>query len=261
MQDALPKASAETPHILIVEQDAAVGASRRLAFQAAGMTAVAVGSAVAALQHLEAGGAMLVVADLDLPDASGTVLLELIRKRSAVPVIIVGPRNEKQRRIAALSLGADGYVEKPADNDVLIAHVQAVLRRGQLAAVYATDTAHTMIAAAEPPQAQLDEVVTFEGWTFDIAGQTLETPKKKAIEIAAAESALLAVFARHPRKILSRAEITALGGADVESDERSIDVILGKLRKKLAPHADGAKLIKTVRGKGYLFSARVLPVG
>jgi two-component system, OmpR family, response regulator len=225
-----------------------------------GLQTVAAANPVKAMQHLETGAIALVLLDLDAPDGSGLDLLQLIRRRSHIPIIVVGAAGQKQRRVAALDLGADDFIEKPADADILIAHARALLRRAQLAQFQVTDTAHSDIGASAPPQALLDDVVTFEGWRLDISGHRLWTPGNVLIELTAAECSLLAVFAKHARRTLSRPEIAALRGTSDDSSERAIDVAIKKLRAKLAEHRGGRALIKTARGAGYLFPAHVTPV-
>jgi DNA-binding response OmpR family regulator len=101
------------------------------------------------------------------------------------------------------------------------------------------------------------DVLRFEGWKLDVPGQRLWAPKNREIEITSGECNLLEVFARNARRTLSRAEIEAKRKARPGNDEHSIVGLIRHLRRKLELHAGGAKLIKTVRGEGYLFWAEV----
>lgn len=236
--------------IAIVEDDPVISALMREAFDNAGFAASEVRSGLELRALMGAGGIDLVTLDLGLPGDDGIDLARDIRHRHDVPIIIVSAQGRPISKVVALEVGADDYVVKPFDFDELIARVRAVLRRvrrGELGGF------------AEPVPVAVG-VLSFDGWRFDVAGHRVWAPSGATVELTAAECELLAIFAGSPRIVLSRIEIARqLRGDDDSASERSIDVIVGRLRRKLEAHAAGVELIKTLRGSGYLFCVAVRP--
>ena len=233
--------------IAIVEDDKVISDQMREAFEEAGFAVSEVRSGDELKVLLAGGGVNLVTLDLDLGHGNddGIDLAREIRKVSDVPIIVVTGSRRKLHRILSLELGADDVIAKPFDFDELIARVRAILRR---------------VRRAQMPSEARD-ILRFEGWRFDVAGHRVWAPSGKPVEgLTGAECELLAIFANHARVPMTRQEIRRqLRGEGDTADERSIDVIVGRLRRKLEPHAEGVDLIKTLRGEGYLFCVEVQP--
>lgn len=186
----------------------------------------------------------LAVLDVMLPGEDGLSLCRRLRASGDVPVLMVTARGDEVDRIVGLEIGADDYLPKPFNPRELVARVRAILRRTR-------DRHH---AAVIPPT----ERYGFGGWLVDVGARSLATPDGPEIELTAGEFALLLCFVTHPQRVLSRDQLLDwTRGRNAVPFDRAIDVQLGRLRRKLAGHADGETLIKTVRGDGYQFTRPV----
>ena len=244
-----------TSRIAIVEDEPVISEQIREALVAAGFDAVELRSGQELKALLGRAPVNLVLLDLGLPGEDGFGIVRELHARYDVPIMIVTAATRQVERIMGFAAGADDYVVKPVDLDELVARVRAVLRRANRA-----ESAGGRRTAAAPAVGAASGMITFEGWRFDIAGHRLRAPSGELVDLTAAECDLLAVFVGSPRIALSRAEIARqLRGEDDKAAERSIDVIVGRLRRKLESHAGGIELIKTLRGSGYLFCVEVHP--
>lgn len=183
----------------------------------------------------------LCIVNLGLPDMDGMQVVRELQDGSPCAVLILTGRNDVTDRVLGLELGADDYIVKPFEPRELVARVRSILRRYQRSA--ASD------ASVERNTAR------FAGWTFDASRHALTAPDGREISLSAAEAGLLATLLRRPNKILSREQL--LGERDVDPFDRSIDVRISRLRRKLDDDPQNPKLIKTVYGAGYLFAAQV----
>jgi DNA-binding response OmpR family regulator len=254
MQTSVTTSTAEAPqvaatHVAIVEDDETVLDVLRIAFEDAGFR-VSLARNGAELKAIIAAGAVhLISLDLGLPNEDGIDLARDICARHDIPLIIVTGRTKKISKIVGLEVGADDYIVKPFDLDELIARARAILRRSRRAVPAIPDCANAGAAC-----------VTFDRWRYDIRGYRLWTPASEVVELTSSELDLLTIFVRHPRTPLSRARIAEkLRGSADAAAERSIDVLVGRLRRKLERYAEGQELIRTVRGEGYLFASEVIP--
>ncbi len=184
----------------------------------------------------------LCIVDLGLPDMDGMQVVRELQEGSPCAVLILTGRNDVTDRVLGLELGADDYIVKPFEPRELVARVRSILRRYQRAA---------------PPDAPPAEpnLARFAGWAFDKGRHALIPAAGDEVSLSAAEAALLLTLLRRPNKILSREQL--LGERDVDPFDRSIDVRISRLRRKLGDDPQNPKLIKTVYGAGYLFSAQV----
>jgi len=182
------------------------------------------------------------IIDLGLPDLDGLEVMKRTRARCNCGILIVTGRSDVSDRVVGLELGADDYVTKPFEPRELVARVRSVLRR------------RDATGAAKADGTQRVEVAIFADWHFVPATNTLIATNGERSTISAAEADLLITFLRHPNRILQR---ETLVGRELLPSDRSIDVRVSRLRRKLEIDPQRPNLIKTVYGAGYLFLGKV----
>lgn len=183
----------------------------------------------------------LVVMDLMLPGEDGLSLTRRIKARGNTPVIMLSARGEDIDRIVGLEVGADDYLAKPFNPRELLARIRAVMRRG---------------GGEATPAADKDDSVHFGPFALDLAAQRLSRGEED-IPLTQAEFTLLKVFVEHPNRALSRDQIMDwLKGFDRDPFDRSIDVRVTRLRRKLEDDPANPVYIRTVWGQGYLFAPK-----
>ena len=180
----------------------------------------------------------LCIIDLGLPDMDGLEVMQRVRSQSACGIIILTGRAHISDRVMGLELGADDYILKPFEPRELVARVRSILRRRE--------------SAQNSPARQIAE---FSGWHFNLANNTLSAANGEEHPLSTSEAELLKVFVNNPNRILQREQL--MGSRDVSPTDRSIDVRISRLRRKLEADAESPALIKTVYGAGYLFLATV----
>lgn len=183
----------------------------------------------------------LCIIDLGLPDMDGIELMQRVRAQTSCGILILTGRAYVSDRVMGLELGADDYVLKPFEPRELVARVRSILRR------------HDGAPAGSVTPAR--QVAAFCGWRFDLANNTLCAPNGDSSQLSTSEANLLKVFVKQPNRILQREQL--LGTRDLAATDRSIDVSISRLRRKLEPDAGSPSFIKTVYGAGYLFLATV----
>ncbi|MCO5100044.1 MAG: response regulator [Burkholderiaceae bacterium] len=215
-----------------------------------GFEVAAVADGAEMRRHLAEHRADLVLLDLGLPHEDGLVLARELRSRDDVPgIIIVTGRGEPVDRILGLELGADDYIPKPFDLRELVARVRSVLRRLRPEGAAQPAAAHT---ARQP------ERFEFDGWRIDLGARSVALPDGTSVALTTSEFDLLATFVRHPNRALTRNELMdVLYRREAGPFDRAIDVLVGRLRRKIERDPADPKLVKSVRGVGYLFAARV----
>ena len=187
----------------------------------------------------------LVLLDLRLPDEDGFTLVKELRGLPNLAVIMVTGRSDPFDKVLGLELGADDYVTKPFNERELLARVRSVLRR-----------AHPDTPESKAPRGR--NLAHFSGWQLDLPAQELTSPEGTGVFLTTREFQLLAALVNHGQQVLSRDSILELlSGRDWTPIDRSIDVLVGKLRKKLGDDAHNPGLIKTVRGAGYILAVPV----
>jgi two-component system OmpR family response regulator len=233
-------------HLLLVEDD---GEMRHLVarlLREAGfrVSAARDGREMWDVMESPAGPPDLVLLDVMLPGASGLDLLRRLRERGRVPVMMLTARGEEMDRVLGLELGADDYVAKPFAPRELVARVRALLRRAAPA------------EAAPDPRSRR---ITFAGWVLDTARRELVAPDGVSVDLSGAEYDLLLAFLEHPGRVLSREQLLEVARRRVGVDpfDRTVDVQVSRLRRKIEPEEGSPALIKTVRGAGYVFVAEV----
>ncbi len=199
-------------------------------------------SGEALLRQLRQRTPGLCILDLGLPDMDGLELLRQIRAQHAFGLLILTGRGDTYDRVTGLELGADDYMVKPFEPRELIARVRSVLRRYQ--------------PALPGTQGEAPRVAAFAGWRFDSATHDLTSPAGQTETLSLAEATLLRRLLERPNQILSREQL--LDGRNLDALDRSIDLRVSRLRKRLEENPQHARLIKTVYGAGYLFCAEVV---
>jgi DNA-binding response OmpR family regulator len=194
------------------------------------------------LERAQRSAPDLCIIDLGLPDMDGMQVVRELQDGSPCAVLILTGRNGVTDRVLGLELGADDYIVKPFEPRELVARVRSILRRYQRAAP--TETA-----------AETRHIAHFDAWRFDRERHALIAPDGREINLSAAEAGLLMTLLERPNRILSREQL--LGERDIDPFDRSIDVRVSRLRRKLEDNPHDPRLIKTVYGAGYLFSAQV----
>jgi two-component system OmpR family response regulator len=158
-------------------------------------------------------------------------------------------RGEEIDRIVGLEMGADDYLPKPFNPRELVARIKAVLRRME-----ASSGGRAERGAVRPQ----DEILTFVGWRLDVGARRLTAPDGVLVPLSAGEFDLLAAFTSHPQRVLSRDYLLDLAkGREAQPFDRSIDVQVSRLRRKIEEDPSNPQLITTVRGGGYIFTVPV----
>ncbi|WP_052080923.1 response regulator [Pseudomonas sp. ML96] len=184
----------------------------------------------------------VIILDLMLPGEDGLALCRELRASSDIPILMLTARCEPTDRIIGLELGADDYMAKPFEPRELVARIQTILRRVR----------DDRSAPREEPRANL----RFDGWTLHCVLRQLQSPDGLVVPLSNAEFRLLWVFLERPRRVLSREQLLdEARGRSIEAFDRSIDLLVSRLRQKLGDDPRSPALIKTVRGEGYLFDA------
>ena len=187
-----------------------------------------------------------VILDVGLPGEDGLSICRRLRGKSTVPIIMVTGRASDTDRIVGLELGADDYLPKPFNPRELVARVRAVMRRS---------------ATAEPQQAETPQTLMFEGWRLDMARRQLLAPDGEPRSLTSGEFNILSIFCQNPRKVLSRDDLLdMLHGRAAAVFDRSIDVQISRLRRKIEANLKDPSFIKTVRYGGYFFTPQVTPM-
>ncbi len=203
------------------------------------------------LSRLTAREFDLILLDLMLPDEDGLSLCRKIRQSSSVPIIIITAVNDDIDRVAALEMGADYYMTKPLNVRVLMAYIKTILRRQK-------NTSQLIINT--PPLSQSSTYCyTFEGWTLNVKERSLICPAMTRVTLSYGEFQILLSLAKTPRCVLSRDTLLdATLTNERDSFDRSIDVLVSRIRKKLKAHTNDFNFIKTIRNVGYLLDCDVV---
>jgi len=186
----------------------------------------------------------LVILDLMLPGEDGLALARSLRSESSLGIVIVTGRGDLVDRIIGLEMGADDYLPKPFNLRELLARVKSVLRR--------------IHGPAEARTAAHRQRVRFAGWELDLASRELTSPAGEQVRLTTGEFDLLSVFVNNANQVLSRDRLLDLArNREAGPFDRTIDVQVGRLRRKLEDDPQRPTIIKTVRGTGYIFTPTV----
>ena len=247
--------STAVPHLLVVDDEPAVRTLLRECFELEGYRVSEAASGVELAARLAEAPVHLITLDIGLGGENGLDIARHVRTTNNVPIIMITGKGDTIDRVVGLELGADDYITKPFHVREVLARVRAVLRRYEGAA------AVTAGGEAQPSEtAATGERLAFEGWTLDIPRREL-TSAGGAQDLTTAEFNMLELFVRRPSRVLSRDNIMdLLKGHEWSPYDRSIDSLIVRLRKKIEPDPETPRLIKTVRGVGYVFAAEVRKV-
>ena len=237
--------SATTPHVLALDDDPDI---RRvledyLSSQELRVSAVATGAEMLAI--LESEPVDLLLLDLKLPGENGLDLARRVRETSRVPILILSGKSDEADRVMGLELAADDYVTKPFSPRELLARIRAVLRRAQ---------------TAEPVERIEKELraYRFAGWELNVRLHRLTAPDGRKVPLTNGEFSLLCAFLSAPQRILSRDQLLERSRLhSLEVYDRSIDVTILRLRRKIESDPSNPSLLTTERGAGYSFTAEV----
>ncbi|MGH6621588.1 MAG: response regulator [Alphaproteobacteria bacterium] len=234
----------KTPHILVVDDDREIRSLVAQLLRKHGFRVTDAADGREMMQVLEDGRFDLVVLDLMLPGEDGLSLCRRVRGASSLPIIMLTAMGEETDRIVGLEMGADDYLPKPFNPRELLARIRAVLRRTG--------------GEAPEPQEENGGLRVFEGWALDLAKRELRAPDGTLVPLTAGEYDLLAAIVERPGRVLSRDQLLDLTrGRDAAPFDRSVDVQISRLRRKLEPDPKGPQIIKTVRGGGYVLACEV----
>jgi len=187
----------------------------------------------------------LVILDLKLPGEDGMSIARQLRDESEIPIIMLTGRKEEADRVMGLELGADDYLTKPFSPRELLARIRALLRRTRGQETVADGLARI-------------RAYRFAGWELNVRLRRLKSPEGEIVSTTNSEFNLLVAFLAAPQRVLSREQLLEL--SRLHNDEvydRSVDVQVGRLRKKIGPDGAQTQLIRTERGAGYVFTAAV----
>ena len=241
--------AATAPQLLVVDDEPELRSLLVEYFVRHGFAVEAVADAAAARASLALRPPALAILDINMPGENGLSLARWMREAHArVGLVMLTTASDTVDRVVGLELGADDYVPKPFEMRELLARVRAVLRRAE------TTAAAPAAAASDPSAATPSRRVAFGACLLDLDERRLLGADARDIDISAAEFDLLALFARHPNRPLNRDQIMEQAhhrGWDVF--DRSIDLRIMRLRRKIEKNPDKPELIKTVRNVGYVF--------
>jgi len=236
-----------TDHILVVDDDREIRTGVVDYLRKNGLRADAAVDGRDMLAQLDTSAFDLIVLDIMMPGDDGLVLCRTLRggKHRAIPIVLLTARDDETDRIIGLEMGADDYVVKPFSPRELLARIKAVIRRTRML----------------PPNLRITEstpMLAFGRWRLDTTARHLLDENDTIVPLSGAEFRLLRVFLDHPQRVLSRDQLLNLTqGRDAELFDRSIDLLVSRLRTRLEDTAKDQSYIKTVRSEGYVFSMSV----
>ena len=234
-------------HILVVDDDREIRELVSSYLKKNGLRASVAADGRHMRTFLEGNTVDLIVLDVMMPGDDGLVLCRELRasKHKATPVLMLTARDDEMDRIIGLEMGADDYLSKPFAARELLARIKAVLRRTRML----------------PPNLQISEagqLLRFGDWRLDTIGRHLIDNEGTEIALSGAEYRLLRVFIDHPQRVLNRDQLLNLTqGRDAEIFDRSIDLLVSRVRQRLGDDAREPTYIKTVRAEGYVFAVPV----
>ena len=245
--------NSESPiRILVVDDEPAIRSILRSGLENEGYEVSEAGSKAELLRCLQATSIDLITLDLDLCGEDGLELAREVRAQHNIPIIMITGKVDAFDRVAGLERGADDYIVKPFHILEVLMRARSVLRRYELESIV-EDVGNAVSIA--PERYRLD------GCILDVPRRELKTANGEVIDLTDAEFGLLLSFLRQPARILSRDELMrALNGRNWSPEDRTIDGHIARLRRKIDSQSEAPRLIKSVRGIGYVFTGDVAPL-
>jgi two-component system, OmpR family, response regulator len=199
-------------------------------------------------EHIDAEPIDLIILDMMLPGDDGITLCRKLQAQHSIPIVILSAAGEETDRIIGLEVGADDYISKPFNPRELLARMRAILRRSN--------------AQEKPEMIEVQHnALKFVRWTLNLSTRQLISPEQAEISLSAGEYDLLVAFLENPKQVLSRDQLLDLTKHRyANAYDRSIDMQVSRLRQKMEDDPKKPKMIKTVRGGGYIFAMPVSKV-
>ena len=232
------------PHILVVDDDREIRDLLARFLRKHGFRVETASDGKEMFKALAVGRFDLAVLDLMLPGEDGLSLCRRVRSGSDLPIVMLTAIGEDTDRIVGLEMGADDYLAKPFNPRELLARIRAVLRRAP--------------EMRQQPEADRSRTFEFQGWVLDAGRRSLHAPDGVLVDLTAGEFDLLLALVEHPGRVLNRDQLLDLTrGREAGPFDRSVDVQVSRLRRKIEEDPKQPALIKTVRGGGYVFAGTV----
>jgi two-component system OmpR family response regulator len=239
--ESSPAVAANPPHVLVVDDDPDIRSvlEEYLAKNELRVTTAASGREM--LKTFETEAIDLVLLDVRMPGENGMLLVQALRERASVPVVLLTGNAEEADRVMGLELGADDYVTKPFSPRELLARIRAVLRRYQM-------------PVEGPARDDKRRAYRFAGWELNLRTRKLSAPDGRKLELSNGEFSLLTAFCGAAQRVLSRDQLMSLSRLhNAEVYDRTVDVQIVRLRRKIETDPARPQLIVTERGAGYIF--------
>ena len=239
----------EMPLILVVDDDRQIRTMLRRYLSEERFEVLEAADGAEMRKALLSADVHLILLDLTLPGEDGLSLARHVRQTSSIPIIMLTGKSDVIDRVAGLEAGADDYIAKPFHLREVLARIRTVMRR--------------VPAVAEPPSVTPDSQdgvgrLRFEGWCLDLSRRTLDSAQSGEVALTTGEFELLRVLALNANHVLTRDQLMDMSkGRDWTPFDRAIDTQIVRLRRKIEIDPSVPTLIKTVRGRGYVFSATV----
>ena len=235
----------QSPHIMFVEDDADIRTLVAHFLEQNGYRVSVARDGRELDRALAVSRIDLLILDIMLPKEDGLSVCRRIRAASTLPIIMLTARGSEVDRVVGLEMGADDYLTKPFSTHELLARIRAVLRRSQIVARAAPEKRHARLS--------------FAGWKLDLGSRRLQWSDGAAIPLTGGEFELLVAFCEHPRRTLTRDQLLDLTrGRAAALFDRSIDIQVSRLRRKIEENPKEPVIIQTVRSGGYVFTPEVL---
>jgi two-component system phosphate regulon response regulator OmpR len=235
------------PDVLVVDDEPDIRETISEYLRLHGLDVATAADAAAARAAIEANPAHVVLLDITMPGEDGLSLARWLRERSGLGIIMLTAAGEVVDRVVGLEMGADDYLAKPVNLRELLARVRAVLRRSRAAAAAA--------AVVQPVAEGSGQLVDLGAYRLDLDGHRLLDANGGDVPLTAMEFDLLKVFLERPNRVLTRDQLLDLAhNRDWEPFDRSIDIRVARLRRKVEADPKHPELIRTVRGAGYMFA-------
>ena len=233
---------AKGKQILIVDDDQEIRELLQEYLVRAGFDVLVAANGTDMYQHLQNEYPDLIILDIMMPGDDGFQLCQQVRRNSQIPIIMLTAASDEADRVIGLELGADDYIAKPFSPRELLARIKALLRRAEF----------------RQPEKEGGRRIRFAEWTLDTLSQHLTHEDGNKLDLTGSDFILLSLFLQNPGQALDRDSISdATRGRETLPMERGIDVQISRLRQKLGDNGKNPRIIKTIRGSGYMPIAEV----